>query len=241
MSFWSSITHAIKRVVKKISHFVQAAVRVIGRVIATVWGLVIGLPDLLLGFLTWPTKNLKFHIFILSDEKGPLSDPKNIEPAIQYLKSTFKQRLNVNVQSYGGEIEIIKSVAPSAALDVHCGFGLLEDEFGDAGAYFSQYRAGWNVIPISLTFPVTVFIVRSVANGDKDGCSLGPLVDYVVVAASSFNDPDSVSTMTHEIGHACNLWHVGTQSNLMWANIPRGNSLSWWQKNLVRSSRHVYY
>jgi len=239
MSFWSSITHAIK----KVWHAVKAAVRVIVRTVITiVWGLTLGLYDLLLGFLTWPPKKLKYHVFILSDAKGPLIDPGKLAGAIDFLTQTFKQRLNVKVDSYGKPgIEIIEGIAPAAALDVHCGAGLLKDEFGDAGQFFAEHLAGWNAIPVSLTFPVTVFVVRSVANGDKDGCSLGPFADYIVIAAFSFSDPDSISTLAHEIGHACNLWHSGAQSNLMWADIPRGNNLHWWQKNLVRSSRHVFF
>jgi len=32
--------------------------------------------------------------------------------------------------------------------------------------------AGWNAVPISLTFPITVFIVENIVG--KYGCSLGP-------------------------------------------------------------------
>ncbi len=239
MSFWSSITN----VVKKIVHAVKAVVRVVLRTVLTVlWGVTVGAYDLFLGFLTWPPKKLQYQVFILSDQKGPLIDPGQIQPAIDFLTQTFQQRLNVSVHPYGKPgVQVIEGVAPAAALDVGCNLDLLGNEFGEAGQFFAEHLAGWVAIPISLAFPVTIFVVRSVANGDKDGCSLGPLADYVVVAASSFSNPDSVSTITHEIGHACNLWHVRTQSNLMWADIPRGNNLSWWQKNLVRSSRHVYF
>jgi len=88
MSFWSSITHAIK----KVWHAVKAAVRVIVRTVITiVWGLTLGLYDLLLGFLTWPRKRLKYHVFILSDAKGPLIDPGKLAGAIDFLTQTFKQ------------------------------------------------------------------------------------------------------------------------------------------------------
>jgi hypothetical protein len=240
MGFWSSLENDIKSVVKKVVQVVKAVVRFVVRIVVTIYGLIIGLPDLLFGFLTWPPKKLKYHVFILSDDKGPLIDPGQLAASIDYLTKTFKQKLNVNVDSYGKPgIEIITAPAPAAALDIGCGVDLLGNEFGDAGEFFAQYIAGWNAIPISLTFPVTVFIVRSVQNGDKIGCSLGPLADWVVVDYSQ--GVSSVSTMAHEIGHSCNLWHVEPNSNLMYRSSPRGNDLKWWQKNLARSSRHVYW
>jgi hypothetical protein len=235
MSFWSSLKSKLKKVWQK----VKAAVRFVVRLVVTlVVNLTLGLPDLLFGFLTWPTKKLKYQIFILSDDKGPLIDPGQLASSIDYFTKTFKDKLNVKVVPYGKPgIEVIKSHVPDAALDVHCGFGLEKDEWGDAGEFFSQYTAGWNAIPISLTFPVTIFIVRSVK--DKVGCSVGPLADWVVVDSSV--GVSSGNTLAHEVGHACNLWHVGDTSKLMYENTSRGNGFYWWQKNLARSCRHIYY
>jgi hypothetical protein len=83
---------------------------------------------------------------------------------------------------------------------------------------------------------VSVFIVAGVAG--KQGCSFGPLTDYVTV------DPDGVANptlMAHEIGHACNLWHWGPKSQLMYKHHDRGDAVRWLQKNFFRSSRHVTY
>jgi hypothetical protein len=67
---------------------------------------------------------------------------------------------------------------------------------------------------------------------------LGALTDYVTL------DPvgaKNVSTLAHEIAHACGLWHQQAKSNLMWRTFSRGDEIKWWQKNIFRSSRHITY
>jgi hypothetical protein len=237
VSFWSSITHAIKRAVQKVWHFVKAVVRLVIRIVATVWGLIVGLPDLLLGFLAWPEKKLRYQVFILSDEEGPVIDPADLQPSIDFFTKTFKDRFNVKVVAYGKPgVQIIEGRAPAAALDVSCGGGAFSNEFGEAGEFFAQHLAGWNAIPINLGFPVSIFIVRSMS--DADGCSIGPLTDYVTMTPSAVRE---LNVMAHETGHSCNLWHSGAHSNLMWPDPTRGNDAKWFQKNLLRASRHVQY
>lgn len=227
LGFWSSL-----------KHFVKAIVRVVVRIVTTVFGLLVGIFDLLLGFLTWPPKKVRLQIFILSNEAGPLIDPADLTPSIDFARKTFKDRFNVKVISYSKDIvQIIKEPAPTAALDVSCDWGAVEDEFGDAGEFFASHLAGWNAIPISLTFPITVFVVHDFKD-TKEGCSLGPFSDYLTL---SIDGVKSTNTLAHEMGHACNLWHSGSKSNLMWKDDDRGNSVKWFQKNLLRSSRHVLY
>lgn len=222
----------------KVWHVVKGIARVIARIVATAWGLLTGLFDLLFGFLLWPQKKLRYHVFILSDQKGPVIDPGDLSPSIDFFTKTFKERFNVKVVAYGKPgIEIIKDPAPAAALDTSCGGGAFSNELGQAGEFFAQHIAGWNAIPISLGFPVTIFVVRSMEGG-KDGCSLGPLTDYVVMTPSAVS---KLNVLAHEVGHSCSLWHSGSNSNLMWKDASRGNGAKWFQKNLVRSSRHVQY
>jgi hypothetical protein len=76
-------------------------------------------------------------------------------------------------------VQIIEGAAPTAALDVSCAGGAFSGEFEEAGDFFAKHLAGWNVIPISLGFPVSIFIVRSMIGAD--GCSIGPLTDYVTM------------------------------------------------------------
>jgi hypothetical protein len=235
MGLWSKIKKAVKKVVR----VVRAVVRAVVRIVVTIVARLINVYDLLFGFLTWPPKKLRIHIAVLRDENGDqLVDPSALGPAIKYITQVFKDRLNVKVVPYGkAMVQVLDGPAPSAALDVHCDGGALGDEFGEAGEYFAQHLAGWNVIPISLAFPLTVYVVRDVSG--KQGCSLGPLTDYVTV------DLDGVRTdslMAHEAGHALGqIGHLGDTANLMHKGSARGDRLRWWQKNLFRNSRHVTY
>lgn len=111
-------------------------------------------------------------------------------------------------------------------------------DFGDAGDYFAKHLAGWNAVPVGLTFPVTEYVIRNV-NGKKGYSPGGPLVDYVLLDIDGVRS--SASTMAHEVAHACSLWHSETKSNLMFRRDTRGDSAQGFQKNLLRSSRHVLY
>ena len=234
MGFWSSLKKKIKGALKKVWQGIKGAIRLIVRVVVTVVGAVLGIVDLFLGFINWPPKKLRLHIFILTGDKGPIVTPADLTPAIDFIKQTYKKRFNVKVLAYSkNQVEIIEEQAPQAALEVACDGS---DLFGADGDFFADHLAGWNAIPIALTFPVTAFIISDIK--DTKGCSLGPLTDYVLV------DHDGVfvpSTLAHEVGHACNLWHSGTKSNLMYHPDDRGDQVKWFQRNLFRSSRHVTY
>lgn len=238
MGLWSSIKNKVKKAAKKVWNAVKSVVRQVVRIVVEVVGRALGVFDLLFGFAAWPPKKIRIQIFILSDQNGnPMVSPGDLTPSIDWARKVFKDRLNVKLKAYGDPIvQTITEPAPSAALNVHCDVEAWGEEFGQAGDYFARHLAGWNAVPVSLTFPVTVFIVNDVSG--KIGCSLGPLTDYVTVDRAGVK---SITTMAHEIGHACGLWHYDGKSNLMWADNGRGDEVAWWQKNLFRSSRHVMY
>jgi hypothetical protein len=232
--FWSTIKNAVKKVWRAAKAAVRTVVRVVIHVVNT---FTFGVFDFLLGFLTWPPKKLRLHIFILADRNGPIVHPSDLTPSLDYAKQTFKDRFNVKLVPYNETmVESLKDPAPDAALTPDCDGGALKNEFGEAGEYYASVLAGWNAMPISLTFPITAFVVRDVH--DKKGCSLGPLTDYLTL---DIDGVASVNTLAHEMGHVCSLWHSGSKSNLMWKNDDRGNGAKWFQKNLLRSSRHVQY
>ncbi|MEO7404558.1 MAG: hypothetical protein ABIU95_12900 [Burkholderiales bacterium] len=171
-------------------------------------------------------------------------------PAIDLLKRTLKDRCNVNVVPYSSgnkrEIDnwaqVLEGTAPAAALKVRCDWGALWDEGGEAGEYFARHTAGWvgGFIPISLAFPITVFVVEEISG--KAGCAVPVLTDYATVEAAEIVSKGS-STLAHEVAHRCNLWHVNQKVNLLY---PQGDRLppywiNWWQRNLLRASRHVTF
>ncbi len=124
MSLWSKI----KNVAKKAWRFVKAVVRVVVRVVITIVNnLTLGLPDLLLGFIAWPPKRLRLHVFILSAEPPPgggdVSPSTQVVPtqlvqdAIDRTKKIYKERFNVNVRPYSKTfIEVITEPATAEAL-----------------------------------------------------------------------------------------------------------------------------
>lgn len=257
MGLWSRIKKAVKRVVKAITSaakwvwkkIVKPFVRAFFRLIVAIVFIGINIWDFFFGFLNWPPKKLTLHIFILADSKGPLVQKVDLTPAIEYARRVLKDRLNITLRPYSRTfVEILDKPAPEAALNVNeCApSGIFGDLFDETGDYFTEHSAGWNAIPISLRFPISVFVIKGIAKG-YIGCSAGPFSDYVVVTKVGINETPS-STMTHEIGHSCNIFgHGGTDiSNLMYANSQeggniRGDKVKWWQRNLIRSSRHVTY
>jgi hypothetical protein len=121
---------------------------------------------------------------------------------------------------------------------VSCDAATLGEDATLAGSYFNVvasmrgFYGNWRRL-VGYGAPVVIFFVRSF-NGEHIGCSLGPLTDYVTVGHG--NDRST----THELGHACNLWHIDTDGNLMKPGTS-GTSMKWWQIAILRDSRHVTY
>lgn len=93
MGLWSSIKNRVKKALKRAWRVVKAVVRVVVRVVMTVVGVVLGIFDFLLGFVAWPQKKLRLHIFILANQAGPLINAADLTPAIDFARKTFKDRL----------------------------------------------------------------------------------------------------------------------------------------------------
>ncbi|MBC8036293.1 MAG: hypothetical protein H7X89_03655 [Rhizobiales bacterium] len=241
----------MKRAVKAVVRAVKAVVRAAIRIAVVILTSPAKVFDLVFGWLGWPPKKLRLHIAVLRSPAGALlSDPNVLMPSINLLKQVLKDRCNVNVLPYSSgnknEIDnwaqILPDVAPPSALKVRCDLGALWDEGGKAGDYFAGHTAGWvgSFIPISLAFPITIFIVEEVE--DKRGCAVPVLTDYATMEADKIIAND-ISTLAHEVAHRCNLWHFDRKNNLLYKDNSRTPPywLMWWQRNFLRSSRHVTY
>lgn len=243
MGIWSSI----KKAAKKVWRAVKAVVRVVVRVVITIINrLTLGLLDLLFGFFAWPEKRLRLHVVIVSvkapnpdggESLVPVVPEQDVAVVVENTKRIYKKLFNVDVRPYSKSfIEVLPEEPPKEVLDFKCGIG---EEFGIAGEYFANHLAGWNAIPISLTFPITVFVVRELVGGPS-GCSMSVIGEYVVIDEQGLKE-DNMIALPHEMGHACGLWHSGTSTNLMHAGPPAGENVKWFQKNILRSSRHVQW
>ncbi len=231
MGFWSKI----KKIAKKVWRAVKATVRVIVRVVIAI---VVRIINLVLVWLPIQ-KKMRIQVFILRNEAGDslLNDAvslQKLQDAVDFAIKTFKDKMDIKVISYGKPvIQTLPKPAPSAALDVKCDSGAASNEWGEAGEYFANNLAGWNLIPIHLGFPITAFVVRHIDG--KIGCSMGLLTDYVTL---SIPGAASTTTLAHEMGHCCSLLHRDDVKNLMFTNDGRGNNVTGWQKFVVRNSRH---
>ena len=229
MGWLSSIKKAIKKVVRAVKTIIRVVVKIVIGVVMRIINT--------LGAWIPVDKKLRLQVFILRNEIGNEVDQvADVEMAVNRAIATFKQRFDVNIKAYGKPVvQVLKNPAPAAALDVPCDGGAWLEEFGEMGEYFAANLAGWNAIPISLTFPVSVFIVRTIDG--KIGCSI-PIADYVVLSPAGV---DSDTTLAHELAHTCLLMHRDDSKNLLFPNIPRGTDVTGWQRFVVRTSRHCTF
>lgn len=238
MGFWSSIKHAVTKTLKR---WVKTIVRTIVKIVITIVHLVIGIVGSI--FLFWMQKKLRVHVCILhAAGDKELVSVSDAQQSVDRAAVLIKQRFNTKVLHYGTPyVEVIKEAAPTKALDTECNVkGNIVLEFGDGGDFYAHHLAGWNAIPVSLTYPVTIFVVRSIKDGGDAyrGCSAGLFTDYVVLTPDGITDD---TTLAHEIGHACFLLHRKKKNNLMFHGFDRGTSITGWQKYWFRASRHVNF
>jgi len=208
-----------------------------------------------------PEKQLKLLIIIQRDENGnPVANQSDVLTALEFAIVTFKQQANVRLVPLGpfqytskfadtptaslAFVTTESDNSDSTTLDVNCDLAGWGDDFVMPGNQFElkMSRDGFwgNTRRIAgYGAPVCVFAVRSFNDGDV-GCSMGPLSNYVTV---NFNDrgDSTFSTMAHELGHACTLFHVQDPMNLMIHNEPHPSFLDSGQVFLLRTSRHVTF
>jgi hypothetical protein len=236
---WSRIKKAAKWVANK----ARAVARFLVKLLPAVVTRVINIFGSALDPIYRVKKKMRIQVVILRESAANGLVPEaDLLPAINMAKKVFLAECNVEIRAYGDPIvRTVPDVAPDYALDVNCDGGAFIDEAGETGAYFAEKVARW--VPISLRFPVTVLVVRSIVG--KIGCSI-PIADYVTLSATpltpgGLTGVKSVTTMAHELGHTCLLLDRDNTANLMYGEAKRGTRLTAWQRWAVRTSRHCTY
>lgn len=239
MSLWSKI----KKAAKKVWRAVKTVARVIVKAVVGLVMRVLHIIGSVLDLIYMVKKKMRIQVFILREtEKQGLVPEQDLDAAINMAKQIFLDRFKVEIRAYGKPVvQTLPDVAPAAALDVHCDAEAFAEEFGEAGEYFAKNLAGWVAVPISLKFPVTAFVVRSIH--DKIGCSI-PITDYVTLSAvpaspgSTVTGITSLTTLAHELAHTCLLAHRDDKTNLLYPEHTRGTHVTKWQRWVARTSRH---
>ncbi|MCH7738124.1 MAG: hypothetical protein IH872_12070 [Chloroflexi bacterium] len=239
----------IGRFIREIISLIQAIIwRIVGLIDALAW---------LVGIR--PEKKLRMCVIILRDDKGPVADSALVLEEVQAAADIFRSQANVRLIPVGpatiktpfhGDDEVgdqfiheMGSTSSDNILDVNCGASAWGDDFLLTGSNFNLLMSRfcfWGNARRLFGYgsPITVFVVRSFKTGHT-GCSLGPLTDYITVVGTETTDK---TTIAHETGHACGLWHVGGSTNLMFktdSNLRR--DMSNFQAINLRNSRHVTY
>jgi hypothetical protein len=242
---WKKIKKAAKKVgnaIKKGAKAVVQGLKQVVNVVKTVINRVLGILDFIGSLIgIQPRKRIRVRFIVLADETGtPLLMASDLAASIASMDDVFRKECNTRLKPKDDSIIAIDTEpAPDFALTVRCDGKAYADDFGSRGWYFG-WRARQNIsgFLIGYAAPVTVFIVRE-HEGSKNGCSLGPLTDWVTVSAKVVNrDPLIVA---HEVAHACGLWHWNKKDFLMRPDSPHGTRINRLQQSVFRNSRHVTY
>ncbi len=225
----------------------------------------------LLGIM--PEKRLRLLVINQQDENGAvIASESDMLASIDLAIQVYRDQANVRVlpitlfnyrTPYSGAehatadayINTVTTPADPSTLDVDCGPDDFVADLGPAGASFQDImllQGFWTSFRRLAGYgaPICAFAVRKFS-GSSDGCSLGPLTDYVMVnfLGADGSKPGTADTppifradtiLPHEMGHCCGLLHVDPP-NLMSSSDPRSITLDAWQVAVLRSSRHVTY
>lgn len=250
------------------------SIPVIGRFFKWVWNVVVSLFTQFLGLIDaaacalgiCPEKKLRVCTIIMSDPNGnAFAEKSEIVAELQNTINIYRTEANVRViptDSFyytsalsGAEVatedwvQVYNNGRATGPIDVNCQGGAFSEDLGIVGA-------GFEVIACTKCFssnfrrvlgygaPVVAFYVRTIAG--SDGCSLGPLSDYITIEGRDRLTAGSIlsDALPHELGHACNLWHISDSDNLMNPSAEykvTGIHLKKWQVVILRNSRHVTY
>lgn len=225
-------------------------------VLSVVWG-ILALPDGLLTLVgVMPEKRLRVSVYLPTRSDGTsLGGDDDWAKALRQAAVILRNEANVRL-SLSAPFEFRSAFSPvenpdrkwlrradsgpwRGALRVGCLARALWEDLAWKGSAFHILTLRYGMFGLfrrltGFGAPVSVIAVAEVHEGRLAGCSLGPLTDYVTLLSSN------PVCLVHELGHACNLWHIRRPGNLM-NPACGGRHLRRWQAALLRMSRHVSY
>jgi len=205
-------------------------------VLTAVWGLA-SLPEVLLSCagVRWE-KRLRVQVVVLRDEAGePVVALDRLDEHLALAREIFASEARVRIEV--GEITVSARPSSTSLLEPGChAVGSFVEDLGRRGSAYellssTEAATGNFRRLVGYGAPVVVLVVRSFRTKHL-GCSLGPLTDYVTIAAAN------AICIAHELGHACGLPHSRQKNNLMSRFCGR-RDIAGWQVAVIRSSRHV--
>lgn len=236
---------------------------------------ILSLGDLVAGLIgIRPEKILRVCTVILRDEKGtPVASTDYAVALLQLACDVYKRDANVRVVPLGpfhyatgftgaetpssDWVKTENDPSDADTLDVPCNEAGAGADWLLTGTKFQWktstdcFFGAWRRV-LGYGAPVTCFVIRSLP-GTTNGCCLW-ITDYATIERDVV-PPSSPRVLAHEVGHACNLWHVcvdddirdlmGTQAACDPASTTIPNAadprMDNWQVLRVRASKHVTY
>ncbi len=183
-------------------------------------------------------KKMRVCVIITNNGRGPITTEAALQPIIDRMKQIYKDEANVTIYAHFDSGARTPNVEPACGAE-----GWVQDIWLTGSQYenaASLHCREYNLASVvGLGSPIYAFAVTKIKG--KNGCSLGPLTNYVVFEAG--NTCNGNTHLAHEVGHACNLLHTSDTTNLMYKSCRASgrNQLSGFQKLIVRGSKYVTY
>lgn len=202
----------------------------------------VGLPEFLLCMLGLNIrKHLHACVTVLAGRDGvPVVSDAQVDTALKEASDIISRRFNVHLHIHGRKLVQV----PPDRLDVTAcdasqlfsseAINLTDDADGTFADVFGCSTDPIDVVTELLHGALNIIFIRDIIEGNDVGCHI-PGTDYVIIDQSS-----SGQVLAHEIGHACDLWHVSDRTNLM-NHFVAGDNVRNWQKCIFRRSRFVHY
>jgi len=213
-----------EEVIDRIIRWVETVVRYVFYLLRWVCWIIDWIPRFVLDFLPCligvkVRKAISLRIKILSYSDGDAETLENVRRQIRVSNDVLLKECDVELNVLS--IDFLD--APDSMKTFDCGAGGL---FSSQHLFFdrNQQRDAGTLSPT-----VTVYYIENITNAR--GCQI-PRTDYVVL------DPDAADdSLAHELGHAGDLTHSDTVTNLMNTPNRTASNLTTAQCCLIRSSR----